>query len=340
VRVVERRLGSLRQSDTVRRLLYARDALMPRSRRLRRAAARRPARDALTPILVDYYSRDGSTLMMRLLASSPQIAVSGSYPFEQKLFAYLWRWSRLLTRTDWDADEWAPPNLGSILQEHDTSVLGPPPWRRHELLDGANPDLPSISRQCFDFAWREFSLRATSETRVAHRDPEADVRYYAEKHMNSWLLDRRELPPLRMVVLLREPRDTYASLLAFRATPWAEFGEGRAADEADYLSQFIDRQRDRLRWIAGLQEGGDTAIVRYEDLVRDLPAVARRLEAWLELTLDDEAVAKDRRLGFIHRTAPSGEESIERWRTDLAPEIAERIQRDLRPEMEALGLSR
>lgn len=337
--MVARRLDSLRRTDALRRLLFARDALRPGSRRLRRAAASTPARDALVPILVDYYSRDGSTLMMRLLSSSSQIAVGGSYPFEQKLFAYLWRWSRLLTRTDWDPDEWAPHHLGSILQERDTSVLGPPPWRRHDLLDGAQADVSSISTRCFEFAWREFSLRATAATRVAHRDPEADVRYYAEKHMNSWLLDLRELPPLRMVVLLRDPRDTYASLLAFRSTPWAEFGEGRATDENDYLDQFITRQRERLRWIAKLQEGPDTAIVRYEELVRDLPAVARRLEGWLEVKLDDEAVAKDRRLGWVHRTAPSSEESIERWRTDLPSDIAERIRRDLRPEVEALALN-
>src|SRR5215217_1769145 len=187
--------------------MFVGDARRRGSKRLRRAASSHPARDGLTPILVDYYSRDGSTLTMRLLASSPQVALGGTYPFEQKLFAYLWRWSRLINRTEWDDGEWAPHDLGSILQERDSSVLGPPPWRRRELIDGVDPDEPSISDRCFDFAWREFSRRATSATRVAHREPEADVRYYAEKHLNSWLLDRRELPPLRLVVLLREPRD-------------------------------------------------------------------------------------------------------------------------------------
>ena len=60
------------------------------------------------PILVDYFTRDGSTLMMRLLASSPQIAVERAYPYERKYFAYLWRWSRLLDREDWPEEQWAP----------------------------------------------------------------------------------------------------------------------------------------------------------------------------------------------------------------------------------------
>jgi len=276
--------------------------------------------------------------MMRLLASSSQIAVGGSYPFEQKLFAYLWRWSRLLTRAEWDSELWAPHDLGSILQERDKSVLGPPPWRRRELLDGADPAEPSIAEECFRFAWREFSRRATSATRVAHRDPEADVRYYAEKHLNSWLLDRLELPPLRLLVLLRDPRDTYASLLAFRSAPWAELGQRHARDEADYLRQFIKRQRDRLRWIARLEKGADTSIVRYDELVRDLPGVAGRLEGWLGVGLDAGAVMKERRIGLVHRTAPSTEESIGRWRSDLPGEVAEAIGRGLRPELDTLGL--
>ena len=334
-----RGLDPLRQSKTARRLLFARDALRRGSPRIRRAAASHPARDSLTPVLVDYYSRDGSTLTMRLLGSSPQVAVGGTYPFEHKFFAYLWRWSRLLTRPDWDDGEWDTNDLGSILQERDRSTLGPPPWRRRDLMEGAEPGSPSMSERAFDFAWREFSRRATAVTRVAHRDPEADVRYYAEKHMNSWLLERAELPPLRLLVLLRDPRDTYASLLAFREATKAELGQRQATDEADYFRRFIERQRDRLRWIAGLEEGRDTAIVHYEELVRDLPGVARRLSAWLEVELDADAVIRDRRVGWVHRTAESPEASIGRWRSDLPADVAGAIARELASEMPAVGFS-
>jgi Sulfotransferase family len=326
----------LRQSRTARRLLFAREALRRGSPRLRRAAASNPARDALVPVLVDYYSRDGSTLTMRLLGSSPQVAVGGTYPFEHKFFAYLWRWSRLLTRPDWDEDEWAIHDLGSILQERDRSVLGPPPWRRRDLMDGADPEAPPMSEQAFDFAWREFSRRATEVTRVAHREPDADVRYYAEKHMNSWLLDRAELPPFRLLVLLRDPRDTYASLLAFREATKAELGQREAADDADYFRRFIERQRDRLRWIAVLEEDPETTIVRYDEVVRDLPGVSGRLERWLGVTLDADSVARDRRVGWVHRTAESHEQSIGRWRSDLPEEVSESIGRELRAELQAL----
>jgi hypothetical protein len=294
-------------------------------------------RDSLVPVLVDYYSRDGSTLMMRLLRSSPQIAVGGVYPFEQKLFQYLWRWSRLLTRPEWDRHAWAPKNLGSMFQERHESLMGPPPWRQRDLIEAADPDGPSMSKRMFEYAWREFSQRAATATRVSHQDPQADVRYYAEKHMNTWLVDRAELPPLKLVALLREPRDTYASLLAFQASKNADMGQHHAADEAEYLGQFIDRQRQRLGWITQLGDDEETTIVRYDELVRDLPAVAGRLGEWLDVTLDAAEVAADRRLGWVHRTAPSAAESMGRWRRDLSPEVAERIAAELRPELSALG---
>src|SRR5437016_4602890 len=69
----------------------------------------------LSPILVDCTGRDGSTLMMRLLATSPEIAAPGPYPYEKKYFASLWRWSRLLERPD-DSDLWAERDLALGLQ--------------------------------------------------------------------------------------------------------------------------------------------------------------------------------------------------------------------------------
>jgi hypothetical protein len=41
------------------------------------------------------------------------------------------------------------------------------------------------------------------------------VRFYAEKHLDTWLLDTAELPPFELIVLLRDPRDSYVSIRAF-----------------------------------------------------------------------------------------------------------------------------
>ena len=169
----------------------------------------------LEPILVDSAGRDGSTLMMRLLATSPQIAAPGPYPYEKKYFAYLWRWARLLERRD-KSELWAYRDLACLAQEAHKPFMGPPPWSS-TLLGGAGGVQPPMSRRMFDLAWGEFSRRASQQVREEHGDPTAEVRYYGEKHQEIWLVDFDELPPLNALVLLRDPRDTFVSFHAFDA---------------------------------------------------------------------------------------------------------------------------
>jgi len=110
-----------------------------------------------------------------------------------------------------------------------------------------------MSEYCFDMAWREFSHRAR-----AQQGNRAGIRYYAEKHMDTRKLDLAELPPVKVIVLLRDPRDTYISIRAFDRkrresghkgpTMWPEDSKSRE----DRLDWFIHRQRDRMRWIHDL----------------------------------------------------------------------------------------
>lgn len=292
--------------------------------------------DWLEPILVDYFTRDGSTLMMRLLLSSPQIAVEREYPYERKYFSYLWRWSRIVERGDWPSDAWSPRAFGSLAQERQAAMLGPMPWRPRELIE-SDPDGP-MSDRLFDLAWSEFSRRAVRATCSDSDDPRADVRYYAEKHLNTWQVDLGALPPHRVVALLRDPRDTYVSIGSFDGTkPAAGRSRGGVTDR-DRLYQVVDRHRNRLRWIAGLLESGSSPVVPYEELVLDLPGTARRLASWLDVELDPEAVARDRVLRTRHVTAASPADSIGRWRRELDPEVAEVFTRELRSELRAVGL--
>ena len=120
--------------------------------------------DSLQPLLVDYFTRDGSTLTMRLLASSPQIAVGGGYPYEHKYFAYLYRWSHLIEKTEWPRQVWNPGGLATLSQEKQMPLMGAPPWKERELLDPAEGD-ERFSEYAFRVLWEEFSRRATAQTR-------------------------------------------------------------------------------------------------------------------------------------------------------------------------------
>jgi sulfotransferase family protein len=295
----------------------------------------------LTPILVDYFTRDGSTLTMKLLGSSPQIAMEMSFPYERKYFAYLWRWAHLLDREDWPEGQWGPQGLGSLTQMRSHAMLGPPPWLPRPLIRSAAGE-PTMGQRTFELAWREFSRRAARE-RLADLglDPETapPVRYLAEKHLNTWKVPLGQLPPHKLIVLLRDPRDSWVSINAFNdIRGGGPLGRDRAGSREQHLDEVIRRQRERLRWIAGLEEKGEVPIVRYQDLVLDLPGTAERLGSWLGVELDAKAVLKDKSYRSKHMTAESAEQSVGRWRKDLEPQVAERFTNELGPELRAVGI--
>ena len=136
--------------------------------------------------------------------------------------------------------------------------------------------------------------------------------------------------------MLRDPRDTYASIRAFEdKEPSTSFGVRHAWRGSDRLDAIIDRQRRRLRWIAGLLDTGSVPVVRYEELTRDLPGVVRRIEEHLQVELAPAALRGDQ---LKARHGSSAADDSGHWRQKLDPETAERFTRELQPELRAVGL--
>lgn len=309
-----------------------------RSRRLgRRREGGAEAREGATsdtplkPILLDYFTRDGSTLMMRLLASSPQIAIEDVYPFERKYFAYLWRWAMVLDRGEWRGEEWGPESLGSLDELRAASLVGPPPWQPRPLLE-PGPGEAELSRRAFELVWGELSRRVAERAVASGAEP---PRYTAEKHLNTWLVPLEQLPPHELIVLLRDPRDSWVSMRTFEQGE--SFGGEHRESEERLLEHVLSRQRERLRWIAGLIEAGEVPVIRYEDLVLDLDGVAARLAERLGVQLDPAAVRADRETRRRHMSAASPEASIGRWRDELPGELAATFAVELGRELRALG---
>ncbi len=167
--------------------------------------------------------------------------------------------------------------------------MGPPPWLPRELLE-PGPGGEAISQSAFRMIWAEFSRRAAAQTRERRKAPGAEVRYYAEKHLSSWRVKLEA--SVRLVALLRDPRDTYISIDAFNKKR-LEAGArgplmGRNPGESDeaWVARYLPYQKERLQWIEQALKTGAMPVFRYEDLVLDLPGQARRIEDLLGVSLD------------------------------------------------------
>lgn len=295
----------------------------------------------LQPLLVDYFTRDGSTLTMRLLASSPQIAVGGGYPYEHKYFAYLFRWAHMIDREDWPRKLWNGARLATLTQEQQMPMIGAPPWNPRELFEAGRGG-EEISDYAFRVMWDEFSRRAAEQTRKRSNRRDAEVRYYAEKHLSTWQVDLGRLPPVRVMAVLRDPRDTYISITSFtqkRERAGRQRSMGRQPGESidAWLERHLGRQKERLQWIRKALKKETMPVVRYEDLVLNLEGEARRLEEILGVELDPAAVAADEKMRSTHVSAATPEASVGRWRNEMSPELVKRFNDALGDDLDALG---
>ena len=78
-------------------------------------------------------------------------------------------------------------------------------------------------------------------------------------------------------------------------------------------------------------------MVRYDELIGDLPGVAVRLEERLSVRLRPERMGKDERERRRHLTSASPEESIGRWKREMPAEVRSIFAAELGDELEALG---
>lgn len=295
--------------------------------------------EPLAPIVVDGTGRDGTTLIMQLLGTAPEIAFDRSYPYEWRYLSYLLHWSRLPTREDWDEEHWNQDNLSHAGALGAEGLAGPLPWVERSLIDGDGE--ADFSREMFDAAWEAFSARARAAVRKRLGDPGLAVRYYAQKSAESWELPLGELPGARLICLLRDPRDVWLSSVAFHRRRVA-VGEtflpiGLEDPVEGALDKFISDQLSRLRWLPQAEAEHGASLVRYESLVGDLEVEAERLGEWLGVRLDAAAVQRRRGEFADHITAGGAEQSVGRWRREMSPELAARFWRAMGAELSELG---
>lgn len=261
----------------------------------------------LTPILLTGYGRSGSTALMALLGTDPRVAFDSVYPFENRYLTYLAKFARLSARSAVDRFR------AREMCDEGTDELGPPPWAFH-LGDGPTPMMPS-PHQWMGAMWPTFcgTVRAARP----------DAVYYAEKApawLAAWL---RTQMPVKVIHLMRDPRDVFLSVNDFeRARHAAGFDIEHSLAQPDHirgvahgLLTFAENERDD-------RGRPDTIAIRYEDWVNEPETVAAQLSHFLGIDLrhDDPSVGRHRNR---HATTKDVSASVARWRREPLPLLSQ-----------------
>jgi hypothetical protein len=263
--------------------------------------------------------RVGSTLLLQLLATSNEVVLERRYPEGERRYL-----SYCIRMAEWAATPWDPKVHPGVteLMFGPAERGGPIPFET-TLVDPAR-----LGPLMLVGMWGAISEELRRSTPSA--------RFYAEKLVGDGRLLANSDIPLRVIDLVRDPRDVFCSIRSFTGGT-AGFGHIDGQTDDEFLRQMISAHLQRLQLMRTTPPHVDRVLIRYEDLVGDFVGQADRLARRLGLGLDSVAVLADYATRGHHRTTQSVEQSVGRWRRELSTVQSRKIWDVLGGELELLG---
>ena len=293
-----------------------------------------------TPLLVVTYGRTGSTWLMRLLGSHPDIVAYKPFEYEPRVLSY---WVGVLLALG------APTSYLQPL----AARLGSDRWwlGDNSTIDALSPPEPKLARLLGHEGINQLALFAQTRVRafyqmIAALERQSPATLFAEKvapdqrvlGTAQWLF-----PTTKCVYLVRDPRDIVLSILAYgERSQTTSFGRERVQSDDDFVAE-VDQALRHITQLHGHGDGGDL-MVRYEDLIRAPEVELQRIFAVLGIDASHAAVlaaiemASSELPGMAqHRTAADVTSSVGRWHRELSPERQHAWTAKLAGVLEILG---
>ncbi len=277
-----------------------------------------------SPVIVPALGRSGTTLMMRLLNSHPEIVSPGKYPFEFRQASYLWHAMRIITSP---ADHEMSMHPDSFETNHFYDI-GYNPYQSAIYHNAHGLDAVSEWQAAsFPISAINFMKKMVDQyiDQVLIDSNRSNVKYLAEKEVVSPLNDfvLNLYPNAKQIFLVRDLRDSFLSARAFN--------KKRGTDSFGFQGKTDQQVLEGRAHIAGILVAAKkfaddrTIFVRYEDLVRDQKKEVRRLTEFLGVNSSEEVVdsmVDSQRINnkqmMAHSTTKDVNNSIERWRIELS----------------------
>jgi len=309
----------------------------------------------LRPLIVNCPGRTGSTFLMKLLASHPEVAVFRRFPYESAPARF---WMHMLsvlaepanmvesTGTDtFSTDRWW---IGSN-PFHDDRVYEQTPlagWFAGDHVE----ELAAFCQRTVD-GWY---------TTLARQQVQPDAVYFAEKHMWPDHLPRlmHELyPDAHEVFLVRDFRDMALSILSFdRKRGFSGFRRPEGVTDIEYVHGVLREMTLGLA-AAWRERGEESHLLRYEDLVTDQGGTLTSLFAYLGIDASPTTVETVIAHGSApvldlpgssfspsdlegHRTTPSAEASVGRFRSEADQEFLAATEEAFAEALDLFGYAR
>lgn len=269
-----------------------------------------------SPLLVTSLGRTGTTYLMRLLLSHPQLVGTDRYPYETRLAGY---WAHALKVLTDPADHRRSAHPDSF--QYDPFWVGRNPY--YAPTQAATPWLSSTHMERVILFTQETIHKFYAD--LARDCGRPDAKYFVEK-CNPGLIPQlmRELFPATVeVFLVRDFRDMLASILAFNARRgYPAFGRGEAANDGEWIAGLGKSARHLHHdWVARRES---SLLIRYEDLVTKPTETLTRLLEHSTMDSTNATVAslmeqanQDTADFRAHRTSENPTASIGRWKLEL-----------------------
>lgn len=277
----------------------------------------------MTPLFVRTSGRTGSTLLLNLLRSSPEILVRGSYPFEERLLSYFYR----LAEVPFIGQ---PPSAGSQWTHESVNL----PCSLIGRYPGAAPivsDVRNGQALILQALWDGYS-------RYIEKNSIQKFKYLAEKANND-TAKTNDYIYCRNIFLTRDPRDQLISIREFdQKRGYKGFGPS-SENGIQSIIYLCSTLKDIFKAASEIQPSEDRRmLIRYEDLIQHQDEVLLRIRNWLSISFDLDAFRKENaQYKKEHSTSVSEQESIGKWKRFLTEDENAVFQNELGLYMNKLG---